>query len=196
MQTNTTMKTLVFASGNPHKASEINDMLGNAFRIIPLSQLQENTDLPETSDTLEGNALQKARAVYEAHGTDCFAEDTGLEIEALGGAPGVYTARYAGEAKDPQANMNKVLQELTNASTRNARFRTVIALILDGQEHLFTGVCEGKIATEQSGEKGFGYDPVFIPDGYNTTFADMAADEKNAISHRGKALRALIDFLK
>lgn len=152
-------------------------------------------DIPEEQETLEGNALQKARYLYERTHLSCFADDTGLEVEALNGAPGVYSARYAGEAKDMNANMDKLLRELNNVDNRKARFRTAIALILDGKEYLFEGEVQGEIMREKSGSMGFGYDPIFRPQGYDITFAEMELDEKNKISHRGKAVQQLVNFL-
>lgn len=186
---------LVFATGNPNKISEVNDLLDGHFEVRGLQDIGCPLDLPETSPTIPGNALQKARYVYENYGVDCFSEDTGLEIEALGGEPGVLSARYAGDAKNPEANMNLVLQKLEGVEHRKARFYTVIALILNGEEHLFEGIAEGSIRHEKSGTGGFGYDPIFQPDGFGATFAELSKAEKNAISHRGKAIRKLINFL-
>lgn len=190
------MTTIVFATGNPNKVREVNQMLGNQFLIKSLVDIGHTEDIPETSPTLEGNALLKARFVKEHYGLDCFSEDTGLEIDALDGEPGVYTARYAGDAKDADANMEKAIKNLEGKANRGAQFRTVLALILDGEEHLFEGICRGTIREEKSGEGGFGYDPIFEPDGYDITFAEMDKETKNAISHRGKAVRKLIEFLK
>ena len=186
---------LVFATGNPNKISEVNDLLDGHFEVRGLQDIGCPLDLPETSPTIPGNALQKARYVYENYGVDCFSEDTGLEIEALEGEPGVLSARYAGDAKNPEANMNLVLQKLEGVEHRKARFYTVIALILNGEEHLFEGIAEGSIRHEKSGTGGFGYDPIFQPDGFGATFAELSKAEKNAISHRGKAIRKLINFL-
>jgi len=190
------MKKLIFATGNPNKIKEVHQLLNGAFEIKGLRDIGCPEDLPETSPTIEGNALQKARYVHEHFGADCFSEDTGLEIDALNGEPGVLSARYAGEAKDPAANMDLVLRKLKGVENRKARFRTVVALILDGREHTFEGIAEGEIRTEKSGSGGFGYDPIFQPDGYGVTFAEMDSGSKNTISHRGKAVRSLIDFLK
>lgn len=190
------MQTLVLATGNPHKVEEIQEVLAGRFHIQGLKDINCPTDLPETSDTLEGNALQKARYVYEHYRMDCFAEDTGLEIEALGGEPGVYTARYAGPQKDPDDNMALVLEKLQHKTNRRARFRTVVALIIQGREHTFEGIVNGTIAHRKQGAGGFGYDPIFIPEGYDQTFAQLPASEKNKISHRGLAIRKLIDFLQ
>lgn len=190
------MRSLVFATSNPHKVREVNQLLGDQFEIRSLKDIGCSEEIPETQDTIKGNALQKARYLKQHYDQDCFAEDTGLEIDALDGAPGVYTARYAGPQRDPQDNMQKVLDELADTSVRSARFRTVIALILDGKEHVFEGIAEGTIAEQLSGAKGFGYDPIFVPQGYDQTFAEMDATEKNAISHRGKAVDLLARFLK
>lgn len=187
---------IVFATNNPHKIKEVNEVLGNAFEIKGLKEIGCNEELPETQPTLEGNALQKARYVLENYGADCFSEDTGLEIEVLGGEPGVITARYAGAERDPDANMNLVLQKLAGKDNRKAQFRTVIALLINGEEHLFEGVVKGKIAYEKRGAGGFGYDPIFIPDGYEQTFAELSSAIKNSISHRARATRKLIAFLK
>lgn len=190
------MKELIFATGNPNKIKEVHEVLNGAFEVKGLRDIGCPEDLPETSPTIEGNALQKARYVYENFGVNCFSEDTGLEIDALNGEPGVFSARYAGEEKDPEANMALVLQKLENEQNRKARFRTVVALILDGKEYTFEGIAEGEIRKEKSGSGGFGYDPVFQPEGYGVTFAEMDSKTKNDISHRGKAMRLLIDFLK
>jgi XTP/dITP diphosphohydrolase len=190
------MKKLVFATGNPNKIREVDELLNGVFEVQGLRDIGCPEDLPETSPTIEGNALQKARYVFEHFGVNCFSEDTGLEIDALNGEPGVFSARYAGEAKDPEANMQLVLRKLDGTKTRKARFRTVVALILDGREYTFEGIAEGEIRHEKSGGGGFGYDPIFQPDGYGVTFAEMDSKTKNAISHRGKAIRLLIDFLK
>ncbi|GJM31321.1 MAG: non-canonical purine NTP pyrophosphatase [Saprospiraceae bacterium] len=189
------MKKIVFATGNANKVQEVNELLAGQMQIISLIDIGHTEDIPETGATLEENALQKANFVKTHYQLDCFSEDTGLEIDALDGAPGVYTARYAGPERDAGANMDLVLQQLQHSPNRNARFRTVIALILNGETHLFEGIAEGKIALQQSGVQGFGYDPVFIPKGYSQTFAEMNAAEKNAISHRGRAIQKLIDFL-
>lgn len=187
---------IVFATNNPHKIKEVNEVLGNAFKIKSLQEIGCQEELPETQPTLEGNALQKARHVLDHYGADCFSEDTGLEIEALNGEPGVITARYAGADRDPHANMNLVLQKLAGEVNRNAQFRTVIALLINGEEHLFEGVVKGQIAYKKCGTGGFGYDPIFIPDGYDKTFAELPSEIKNGISHRARATRKLIDFLK
>ena len=192
--------TLVFATNNQHKLSEVRQILGERFEVVGLKDIGCTEDIPETAETLEGNALQKARYVNEHFGLDCFADDTGLEVEALGGAPGVHTARYAelfgeGETHDSDANMNLLLKNLANKSNRNARFRTVIAFIYQGQEYLFEGICPGTILSERHGTEGFGYDPIFQPEGYDRCFAQMTAAEKNAISHRGRATQKLAEFL-
>ena len=185
----------VFATNNTHKLEEIRRMLRGSHQIVSLAEIGCHEDIPEEQDTLEGNALQKARYIKQHYGYDCFADDTGLEIDALGGRPGVYSARYAGEAKDSEANMRKVLAEMQGHSDRRARFRTVIALILGNEEHLFEGKVEGEILTARQGSAGFGYDPVFRPDGYDRSFAEMDPDTKNSISHRGEATRKLAAFL-
>lgn len=189
-------RKLVFATHNAHKLEEIRAMLGNEVDIVGLSDIGCDDDIPETADTLEGNALLKARYVYERYHCDCFADDTGLEVEALGGAPGVHTARYAyPDRHDPEANTRKLLDELKEKSNRRARFRTVVALILNGEEHLFDGRVEGQIATEKRGTEGFGYDPVFIPEEAGKTFAELGVQAKNSISHRARAVARLRDFL-
>lgn len=189
------MKRIVFATNNQHKLEEISAILGDRFEIVSLAEINCFDDIPETADTLEGNALQKARFVKEKFGYDCFADDTGLEIEALNNAPGVYSARYAGPARSSEDNMNKALEELKDKTNRKARFRTVIALILDGKEYLFDGIVNGSIATEKKGAEGFGYDPIFVPEGYCESFAQLGADVKNKISHRARATAQLADFL-
>ena len=189
------MKTLVFATNNLHKLEEVRDILGGSFRIASLKEIGCTDDIPETADTLEGNSLQKARYVKEKFGYDCFADDTGLEVEALGGAPGVFSARYAGPGHDSEANMQKLLKELEGKTNRQAQFRTVVALILEGREYTFEGIVRGTILTERRGTAGFGYDPVFVPEGYAETFAEMGSEEKNRISHRARAVQKLADFL-
>lgn len=186
---------IVFATNNPHKLEEIRQLLGDRHDIVSLSEIGCHEEIPEDHDTLQGNALQKAWYIKEHFGYDCFADDTGLEIEALDNRPGVYSARYAGLNKSPQDNMDKVLAEMQGISNRKARFRTVIALILNGQEHLFEGKVEGEILTEEHGNAGFGYDPIFRPEGYSQSFAEMPMDTKNKISHRGMATRKLAEFL-
>lgn len=189
------MHTLVFATNNPHKAREVEQILGGEFQVKTLRDIGCLEEIEETEPTLEGNALLKARCVKERYGYDCFSEDTGLEVEALGGAPGVHTARYAGEEKNPEANIALLLKNLEGRGNRRARFRTVIALAMNGREWLLEGVCEGHIATEKRGAGGFGYDPVFIPDGFEQTFAELGDDVKNRISHRAKATKKLVALL-
>ena len=187
---------LVFATHNPGKLQEVRELLAPDYEVIGLSELGDHEDIEETALTLEGNAWIKARTVWQKHGLSCFSDDTGLEIEALDGAPGVFSARFAGPDKDPQANMDKVLDELKGQGNRKARFRTAVALVLNGEEFLFEGTVNGEITTVQSGAKGFGYDPIFSPNGYDTTFAEMDGPTKNAISHRGLAIKKLVAFLK
>ena len=187
---------LVFATNNKHKLQEVRDIVGNRVEVLSLSDIGCCDDIPETADTLQGNALIKARHIYGKYGLDCFADDTGLEVEALGGAPGVYSARYAGEECDSEANMRKLLENLTGKSNRNAQFRTVIALIIDGKEMLFDGIVKGTIATEKRGDSGFGYDPIFIPEGHAESFAQMSGEMKNSMSHRFRATQQLGDYLK
>lgn len=186
---------LVFATNNQHKLDEVRKITVGYTEIVSLSDINCHDDIPETADTLEGNALQKARYIKEHFGYDCFADDTGLEVEALHNAPGVYSARYAGLGHDSEANMNKLLQELEGKTNRNARFRTVIALILNGKEYLFEGIVYGKIITEKRGKSGFGYDPIFMPEGYTDTFAELGNEIKNQISHRAEAVKKLTSFL-
>lgn len=189
-------KRLVFATNNAHKLEEIRAILGNSIEILSLADIHCLADIPETADTLEGNARQKSRYVYEHYGLDCFADDTGLEVESLGGAPGVYSARYAdGQGHDSQANMNKLLKEMEEKNDRKAQFRTIISLIEKGEERQFEGIVKGQITREKRGESGFGYDPIFQPDGYETTFAELGSDIKNRISHRARAVAALCDYL-
>lgn len=189
------MKDIIIATHNKHKIDEIQQMVSGKINIISLYQLNENKDIPETGDTLQENARQKARYVYEKYHKDCFADDTGLEVEALDNRPGVYSARYASENCSFDDNINKLLEELKGKTNRKARFRTVICLIEDGQEKYFEGICKGNITTERYGNKGFGYDPVFIPEGFGESFAEMSKEDKNKISHRGIATRKLIDYL-
>ncbi|MBR0336723.1 MAG: RdgB/HAM1 family non-canonical purine NTP pyrophosphatase [Alistipes sp.] len=190
------MRKLIFATNNAHKLGEVQALLGDDFELVTLRECGITEDIPETAETLEGNALQKARYVYSKTGLDCFADDTGLEVDALGGAPGVHSARYATDGHDFAANNRLLLKNLEGAKERTARFRTVIALILDGVEYTFEGRVEGVIATEESGSEGFGYDPLFVPSGEIITFAQMSAEAKNAISHRGRAVAELVKFLK
>ncbi|MGQ1889574.1 non-canonical purine NTP diphosphatase [Thermophagus sp. OGC60D27] len=186
----------VFATKNKHKILEINSLLGNDKAVKSLSELGIEEELPETGRTLEENALQKARYIYKQLGINCFADDTGLEIEALNGAPGVFSARYAGSDKNSKKNMQKVLLELKNTQNRKARFRTIIALIFDNKEMLFEGTVNGVILEEPRGLSGFGYDPIFQPDGYDLSFAEMSMAEKNKMSHRAFALQQLVDFMR
>jgi XTP/dITP diphosphohydrolase len=186
---------LVFATNNENKLREIRNILGNSFILLSLSDLNMNEDIPEYEPTLEGNALHKARHIHRMLNMNVFADDTGLEIDALNGLPGVNSARFAGESKDSNANINKALAMMGTTKNRNARFRTVIALIMDGKENLFEGTVEGIIISEKRGSSGFGYDPVFIPEGGKLTFAEMSLDEKNRISHRARAFEKLKEFL-
>jgi len=186
---------LVFATNNIHKLSEVKDIVAGGIQIVNLADIGCAEEIPETADTLEGNAFLKARYVSEKYGYDCFADDTGLEVEVLDGAPGVYSARYAGPAHDSQANIQKLLRALDGKTNRKARFRTVIALILDDTEYLFEGIINGHITESPRGVNGFGYDPVFVPDHYGQTFAELGDVIKNTISHRAKAAHQLADFL-
>lgn len=189
------MRQLVFATNNPHKLEEIRAIAGDKFRILSLADIGCHDDIPETAPDLEGNALIKARWVKDKYGYDCFADDTGLMVDALGGAPGVYSARYAGPECSPEDNIRKLLAEMKGVTDRKARFETVIALILDGKEHTFLGRVDGHIAEERHGTGGFGYDPVFVPVETGISFAEMSAEDKNRISHRGRATALLIDYL-
>ena len=189
-------KKIIFATNNAHKLSEVQALLGDAFELVTLKECGITEDIPETAATLEGNALQKAHYIYERLGADCFADDTGLEVVALDGAPGVHSARYATDGHDFAANNRLLLKNLEGVENRAAQFRTVIALILDGKEYLFEGRVEGTIAEQESGSEGFGYDPLFVPSGEIITFAQMSAEAKNAISHRGRAVAKLVNFLK
>lgn len=186
---------LIFSTNNHHKLTEIQSLIGNKITIKSLQQIGCYTDIPETAPTLEGNALIKAQFVFDTYGKNCFADDTGLEIEALNGKPGVYSARYATNGHNFEANIDKVLEELSGVKNREARFRTVIALIIDGKVNYFEGIVNGKIITEQKGLSGFGYDPIFLPDGFDKTFAEMSLEEKNKISHRARATQKLVEFL-
>lgn len=186
---------LIFATNNIHKAEEIRSVINNNLEIITLKEAGIDIDIPEPYDTLEENARAKSRTIYELSGTNCFSEDTGLEVQSLGGEPGVKSARYAGIEKSFEKNIDKLLYELKDKQDRKARFRTIISLIIDDKETFFEGICEGKITSERKGSAGFGYDPVFIPEGYNKTFAEMTAEEKNQISHRSKATQKLVVFL-
>ena len=189
-------RRLVFATNNAHKLEEVAAMLGNRVELLSLKDIGCDADIPETADTLEGNALLKSSFIFRHYGMDCFADDTGLEVEALGGAPGVFSARYAGgEGHDSEANMRKLLHELEGKENRKARFRTAISLIWEGKEYLFEGIVNGEIIREKRGAEGFGYDPIFRPEGYAQTFAELGNDVKNRISHRARAVRQLCDFL-
>lgn len=191
------LQSIVFASNNKHKLEEVTDILKSRYKVVSLAEIGCFDDIPETSDTLDGNALLKARHVFEKYQIDCFADDTGLEVEALSGRPGVYSARYAGEGCSYEDNVKKLLAEMEGITNRRARFRTVIALIAGNQVRYFEGVINGFISTEKKGSSGFGYDPVFVPEGYNQTFAEMTAGLKNTISHRALAVsnlaKALLD---
>ncbi|MDO6813166.1 non-canonical purine NTP diphosphatase [Tenacibaculum soleae] len=187
---------LVFATNNLNKLAEVQKMLPNTIELLSLKDISCFDDIEETASTLEGNAKIKADHITKNYGYNCFADDTGLEIESLQGAPGVYSARYAGEPSNSEKNMQKALTELNKKENRNAQFRTSICLNLNGKQFLFDGICKGVILTQKQGEKGFGYDPIFQPDGFNTSFAEMTSDEKNNISHRGLAIRKLVEFLK
>lgn len=186
---------IVFATNNQHKLSEIRQILGGRVEVLSLNDIGCNVDIPETGSTLEENALQKAQYVYDHYHIDCFADDTGLEVDALNGAPGVYSARYAGDGHDSEANMTKLLNELGENNNRSARFRTVIALIKQGEVHEFEGIVNGQIIRERRGGEGFGYDPIFQPDGYDQTFAELGLDIKNQISHRARATRKFAEYL-
>lgn len=190
------MMKLVFATHNDHKLNEVRAILGTLVDVVSLKDLQDFEEIEENGTTLEENASIKARTVYARHGLACFADDTGLEVEALDGAPGVYSARYAGPGHDAKANMAKLLEEMKDKSDRCARFRTVVSLIIDGKEHLFDGSVAGEIMYEPSGVEGFGYDPVFRPEGCSESFAEMSAEKKNSMSHRGRAIQALAAYLK
>ena len=190
------MKTvLVFATNNPNKIKEVQLLLPKSIEIISLESIGCLEDIPETANTIEGNAIQKANYVTEKYGYNCFADDTGLEVEALHGEPGIDSAHYAGPQRNAADNMDKLLKNLDNQSNRNAQFKTVIALNLKGKQHLFTGIAEGKITLEKMGNQGFGYDPIFQPNGFTETFAELTLEQKGQISHRGKATKQLIDFL-
>ncbi|RXM46609.1 non-canonical purine NTP diphosphatase [Flavobacterium sp. YO12] len=186
---------LVFASNNLNKIKEIQSILNGSIQLLSLEDIGCHEEIPETADTIEGNAILKADYVTEKYGYDCFADDTGLEVKALNGEPGVYSARYAGEQKNADDNMNKLLDSLKNEEDRSAQFKTVIALNLNGAQHLFTGLAKGTITLNKTGNHGFGYDPIFQPENYSETFAELSAEVKNKISHRAKATEQLIDFL-
>lgn len=189
-------KKLVVATNNAHKLEEIAAILGDEMELLSLKDINCHADIPETADTLEGNARQKAMYIYENYGMDCFADDTGLEVDALNGAPGVFSARYAGDGHDSEANMQKLLKELKGNENRKAQFRTAICLIIEGKEYLFEGIVKGKIIEEKRGGAGFGYDPIFVPEGHDQTFAELGNDIKNTISHRARAVEKLCKFLK
>lgn len=190
------MEKIVFATNNKNKLNEIRDILGSTMHILSLHDINCHEEIPETGATIEENALIKARYVKENYGYDCFADDTGLEIKSLNNAPGVYSARYAGDEHNSEKNMQKVLDNLKNKTDRSAQFRTCIALIKGDKEYLFEGKIEGKIITEKRGDSGFGYDPIFMPDGYDQTFAELGNNIKNKISHRALAVKKLINFLQ
>jgi len=185
---------LVFATNNTNKLQEVQEML-ETIKLTTLKDINCTEDIPESAPTIAGNAIQKVNYLTQYYSADGFADDTGLEIEALNGAPGVYSARYAGEEKSAEANMNLVLEKLKNQPNKKARFVTVIALNINREQYLFEGICSGKIVSEKKGEKGFGYDPIFVPDGFDKTFAEMTMKEKASVSHRGKAVKQLISFL-
>ena len=188
-------KKFVFATNNAHKLEEVTAILGDKIELLSMKDIHCHADIPETADTLEGNALLKARYIFENYNMDCFADDTGLEVEALNGAPGVYSARYAGDAHNSEANMRKLLQDMEGIENRKAQFRTVFALIINGKEHLFEGIVKGEITKHRCGSSGFGYDPVFIPEGYTQTYAERGNTLKNKISHRALATNKLCNFL-
>lgn len=187
---------LVFATNNKHKLVELQALLGEHFKLLSLKEIGCIEEIPEEQPTLEGNARQKSFYIFDKYGYNCFADDTGLEVEALNGDPGVYSARYAGGDKNAEANMQKVLSKLSKIKNRNARFRTVISLVINGDEKQFEGIVEGEIIRKKKGDSGFGYDPIFRPKGFNTTFAEMDLIEKNKISHRGRAVQKLVEYLK
>ena len=195
------MKKLVFATNNEHKLSEVRAILKDTYQVLSLNDINCHEDIPETADNMKDNARQKAQYIYEHYHVDCFADDSGLEVEALNGAPGVYSARFAalegtGEPHDAKANTNRLLRELKEKDNRKAQFRTIVCLIQNGTEHLFKGIVKGSIITEERGSAGFGYDPVFMPAGYNQTFAELGEDVKNSISHRARAIKKLVDYLQ
>lgn len=192
----TDMLQLVFASNNINKIKEIQQLVPADIQILSLKDIGCEVDIPETADTIEGNAILKANYVTEHYGYACFADDSGLEIEALNGAPGVYSARYAGSQRNDNDNMNKVLEKLQNETNRKANFKTVIALNINNEQHLFTGIINGEIIHEKRGANGFGYDPIFVAEGHQKTFAELSMEEKATISHRGKAVKQLVSFLK
>ena len=189
------MMKIIFATNNAHKLSEVQAVLGDGYTLVTPRECGVTEEIPEEQETLEGNASQKAHYLHDRTGLDCFADDTGLEVEALGGAPGVHSARYAPDGHDFAANNRLLLKNLEGGENRRARFRTVISLILNGEEHFFEGIVEGRILDRETGHEGFGFDPLFVPDGYERTFAEMSPAEKNAISHRGRAVRKLAEYL-
>jgi XTP/dITP diphosphohydrolase len=190
------MKTLIFATNNNNKVIEVRSILKNEFKILSLAEAGIDIDIPEPFNTLEENAYEKARVINNITKGNCFAEDTGLEVDALNGEPGVKSARYAGEGRNFENNIDKLLSNLKNTDNRKAQFKTVICIILDGEQHIFDGICKGTIIAERKGQSGFGYDPLFIPDGADKTFAEMTLEEKNNFSHRKKAFKKLTNFLK
>jgi XTP/dITP diphosphohydrolase len=190
------MRKLVFATNNDHKLRELREILSAEFELLSLNDIGCNDDIPETGTTLEINAAQKSFYIWDKYGINCFADDTGLEIEALDNEPGVYSARYAGEGRNASDNMLKVLKKMKNETNRSARFRCVISLVINGLEKQFEGIVEGTILSEKHGEAGFGYDPIFMPNGFDQSFAEMSAKDKNQISHRGRAVMKLVDYLK
>lgn len=187
---------IVFATHNPNKLKEVQQLMPKNIELLSLSDINCNEEISETADTLEGNAKIKANYITQTYGYDCFADDTGLEVNALGGEPGVYSARYAGPGNDALANMNKLLENLKEKKDRTAQFKTVIVLNLKGEQYVFEGICKGEILKIQQGKDGFGYDPIFKPEGYDQSFAEMTLEEKGKISHRGKAIKKLIDFFR
>lgn len=187
--------TIIFASHNQNKVKEIQNLLGDEIQLLSLTEIGLEEDIPETADTIEGNSLLKAKYIWEKYQMTCFADDTGLEIEALNGEPGVFSARYAGDRKNDDANIDKVLSKLSGHENRNARFKTVITLINEGQEFQFTGFVNGEIGSEKIGQNGFGYDPIFVPEKQGKTFAEMTLNEKNLFSHRARAFHQLVNFI-
>lgn len=186
---------LVFATNNPHKLQEIKHLLNNSIELLCLSDIPCDDEIPENQETLEGNAAEKSFYIFDKYGLNCFADDTGLEIEALNGEPGVYSARYAGKERDSEKNMNLVLEKLSGTKNRKARFRTVISLVIDGHETQFEGIVDGEILEEKRGQTGFGYDPIFRPEESTSSFAEMTLEEKSKISHRGRAVQKLVEYL-
>ncbi len=187
---------LIFATHNKNKLKEVKSLMPSSIELLSLDEISFNDEIEETADTIEGNALLKAKTIFEKTGINCFADDSGLLVDALNGAPGDYSARYAGEQKNDQDNMQKLLHELNDKPNRNAHFKTAMVLFIDGKEYLFEGKIEGKIITEKLGTNGFGYDPIFVPDGYDETFAQLDSEIKNNISHRARALQKMLEFLK